>query len=181
VPVSDPRSAPSSASSGVTPCVGCGLCCDGTVFEKAKVRPGDEAGLKKHGMSVVTENGTPFFLLPCRHHECGRCTIYAERFSTCHNFKCALLTSFEAGEITLEDAQQKVAKALRLRSEIAADDPGAAVWTQRQRSKAELASSRANPRLLLTMIALDRYLDTWFRKRRKTDADTQDRIESSAE
>lgn len=181
MPGSDGRRARTAASSDATPCVGCGLCCDGTVFEKAKVRPQDQAGLSEHGMTLVTEKGTQFFMQPCPHHKRGRCTIYAERFSTCHNFRCALLTSFEAGEIALEDAQQKVAKALHLRSEITAEDPRAAVWTQRQSAKAELASSRANPALLLKMIVFDRYLDKWFRKRRKTDADTQSSIETSAE
>lgn len=146
------------------PCVGCGLCCDGTIFERERAEAGEVGRLKIEGLSVIEESGTFYFEHPCRYANCGRCMIYEERFSVCRTFRCKLLASYQAGEISREGALEKVQEALALRSAVTDQAPAAGEWKKRQTLRSELAVTHARPQLLLRLVALDYYLDRWFRK-----------------
>src|SRR5689334_12030404 len=91
-----------------SPCVGCGLCCDGTLYNVAKVAPGEEALLQSLGLTLTASADRTSFTLPCRFHESGRCTIYEDRWTVCRTFRCALLRKYQAGEVGIEEARAMV-------------------------------------------------------------------------
>jgi uncharacterized protein len=157
------------------PCVGCGLCCNGTLYARAKVTPGEEPTLLEHGLTLTSEEDRTYFRLPCHHESCGRCTIYEQRFDICRSFRCALLRSYQASEIGLPEARDKVERALQLLSAVKADDPAAALFVERNRIRKELSDQLSaleqeerNPvaRRLLKIVALDSYLERWFRNKK---------------
>lgn len=157
------------------PCVGCGLCCNGTLYLRAKVTPGEEPRLIDHGLELTSDDDRTYFRLPCKYESCGRCTIYKDRFDICRSFRCALLRRYQAGEVELDEAREKVEKALHLLSVVKADEPAAGLFVERNRVRQELserlqslepAERGAVSRRLLNIIALDSYLERWFRNKK---------------
>lgn len=155
-----------------TPCVGCGLCCDGTLYVRAQVAPGEEQRLIDDGLQLTTHEGRTFFLQPCPHQSCGRCAIYNERFDVCRSFRCALLRRYQAGEIDLSEARLRIEGALKLLEEIRADYPLGGRHAERRRIRRQLADeldsldpSEREPvaRRLLKLVSADCYFDRWFR------------------
>ena len=82
-------------------CVQCGLCCDGTIFERARVFPEDDlARLEADGFVLLTAGERRGFALPCHHQQDRVCTVYQQwRPTVCHTFRCTLLHRFDAGEL----------------------------------------------------------------------------------
>jgi len=157
------------------PCVGCGLCCNGTLYFRAKVTPGEEPVLLDHGLTLTADKDRTYFRLPCHHESCGRCTIYENRFDICRSFRCALLRRYQAGEIDLATARATVEKALELAAAVKGDDAAAGLVGERGRIRSELAErllagggdERAKAsRRLLNIIALDTFLERWFRNKK---------------
>jgi hypothetical protein len=157
------------------PCVGCGMCCNGTIYWMAKVTPGEEPGIEAQGLELMEEQGTTYFRLPCHHEECGRCTIYADRFDICRSFRCHLLRDYQGGLVDLAEARRRVETALQLVDAVKSDDPAAANAFNRREIRESLArpvpgeteaarSERA--RRLLNIIALDTCLERWFRNQK---------------
>lgn len=154
------------------PCVGCGLCCDGTLYSRAKVAADEKPRVTSFGLSVFDLDGQGFFSLPCRHHHCGQCTIYRDRFSICRSFRCALLRSYQAGEITLGAARAKVETAKGLVAKVEGCDPAAVVERSRPSVRSRLSLSleistdtverTSLSRRIVNIIALSEYLDRWF-------------------
>lgn len=146
------------------PCIGCGLCCDGTIYWRADAEPGEEERLRGAGLTVLSEGERSWFVHPCRFSSGGLCTIYdRERFAVCSKFRCKLLTAYQAGEIGLDEARATIGEAFALRSAVAAEEPSAALWKERQQLRRDLQSARQRPKLHLKIAALDYYLDRWFR------------------
>lgn len=154
------------------PCVGCGLCCDGTLYVRAQVTPGEEPRMTEYGLELITHENKPFFLQPCPHQSCGRCTIYGERFDICHSFSCALLRRYHAGEIDLAEARKVIEGAMQLLEKVRTDYPSAGQYLERSRLRRALADEldKADPsergpiaRQLLKLVSTDVYLDRWFR------------------
>lgn len=163
------------------PCIGCGMCCDGTLYTRAKVEAGEEPRLTEHGLMVTVDHDKGYFRLPCPHEKCGSCTIYEKRFVICRTFRCALLKSYNAGEIGLDEAREKVTTAKGLLAAAVADDLAATNTDSRARLRERLAGEIGlgerdhRPRLarqLLNVIALDTYLERWFRNPRKAQSET---------
>jgi Fe-S-cluster containining protein len=155
------------------PCVGCGLCCDGTLYDRAKVAPGEEPTLEALGLQLETVGERTYFLQPCRFQSCGRCTNYADRWTICRSFRCALLRRYQAGEIGLEEARATVKTALQLRDAVRQNDPGAAIVGGRRRLRRQLAEEVQSGkdqgsagRRLIDIIALDTFLERWFRNKK---------------
>ena len=155
------------------PCVGCGLCCDGTLYVRAQVAEGEEQRMLESGLELLTHQERPFFRQPCPHHSAGRCTIYNERFHVCHAFRCKLLKRYHAGEIDLGEARSKIDGAFELLREVNAEDPSADLSAERVRLRRELGQQllgldqnerAAIARRLLKLVAADVYLDRWFRE-----------------
>ena len=146
------------------PCVGCGLCCDGTIFWRAKAEPGEEQRLVSAGLELMKEGEKLWFAHPCRFSRGGLCTIHdQERFQVCRTFRCKLLKAYQAGEIGREEARATVQKALALRSAVTDEEPDAWLGETRRRLRRELGSTKERPRLHLKIAALDYFLERWFR------------------
>jgi uncharacterized protein len=146
------------------PCVGCGLCCDGTIFERERTSADEVDRLRSEGLTVVEEGNNYYFQHPCRFADHGRCTIYETRFAVCRTFRCKVLKAYQKGEIELEEAKHRVNKALALKAEVTKEEPTAGVWQQRQEFRKSMQLSKERPQLHLKMAALDFLLDRWFRK-----------------
>ena len=70
-------------------CLGCGLCCDGSLFWAVEV----------DGADALPEGGAPDGQLaqPCRFHAGGACSIYATRPHQCRAFACDVLRAVRDG------------------------------------------------------------------------------------
>ena len=156
------------------PCVGCGMCCDGTLYDVAKVAPGEDRAMRSRGLEIIEVGNKAFFRQPCPMESGGRCTIYEHRFGICRSFSCALLKRYHAGELTLEETTEKVATAKRLLAIAVADNPNASRADARRRIRAASADLKSIPdeqlrlksaKRLLNLIAVDAYLDKWFRNK----------------
>lgn len=163
------------------PCVGCGMCCNGTLYWMAKVTPGEEARIVGEGLELTEDKGTTYFKLPCHHEQCGRCTIYENRFDICRSFRCRLLRAYQAGEIDLTEARSRVETALKLVETVKAGDPGAANAFNRRTIRAGLAEApegesdeakTARARRLIDIVALDTCLERWFRNPKNDQPET---------
>jgi len=155
----------SNSRTDTAPCVGCGLCCDGTIYWRADAQPGEEERLTDAGLEVIKEGDKQWFVHPCCFSKDGLCTIYdQQRFNVCHTFRCKLLKAYQRGEVSLEQTRETVEKAVALRTELTAENPAARLWTERNKLRRELETTRERPSLLLKIAVLDYYLDQWFRE-----------------
>jgi hypothetical protein len=164
------------------PCVGCGLCCNGTLYWIAKVSPGEEGIIQANGLELTEDKGKTYFRLPCHHEACGRCTIYETRFDICRSFRCRLLRNYQAGEVDLAEARKRVETALKLVEAVRNDDAQAALALHRRDIRAKLADApgqetadekAGRSRRLINIVALDACLDRWFRNQKSGDAGSQ--------
>ena len=103
-------------------CVRCGFCCDGTLFLHANLHAGERGHLpEKIEAAAFTDNGREYFRLPCGYFS-DRCTIYDRpRAEICGTYRCGVLRSFAAGEITREEAHDIVARAFAMRDSLYED------------------------------------------------------------
>ena len=170
------ETAPLPAQHGTAPdasdlCTQCGLCCDGTIYPKARAFPDDLTGLAEHGLTVLGkgEGEKLAFALPCPRLNGTCCTIYPQRFTVCRRFRCALLQKLDVGEIDVTSALATVAKARAL---VVAVEPEARTVARRfelRRSTSdwrdiaapELREAAGRRNLLIT--ALEHHLDKYFR------------------
>lgn len=169
----------SAGKSGATPdgsalCADCGLCCDGTLFDHAKAEPDELPRLAATGLETYEVEGKPRFRLACARLSGTRCTIYEERFTICRSFRCALLKDYLAGGVTLEEAKQAVAAAKALQAKVAVRSPDAVRPIPRRALARNTAGWSAIPdpaarmeaaRLHLDLVALERFLDSRFRRK----------------
>lgn len=160
-------------ATGQNLCFGCGYCCNGVLFDRAKVAPGEEARVEAGGGEIFEEDGQAFFRQPCAHSSCGRCTIYDDRFQICRSYECALLRSVRAGKMDLSSAQATVARARYLLGAVIRRSPAARTAGGRAEMRAKLASNlmvadaaerTRVSRRLLDIVALDSFLERWFRE-----------------
>lgn len=79
----------SAQTSSEALCLGCGLCCDGSLFWAVELEA-TERGLSEAGAAGSLSQ-------PCRHHLGGACAIYAGRPHQCRGFRCRVLQAVEAG------------------------------------------------------------------------------------
>jgi Fe-S-cluster containining protein len=68
-------------------CKSCGMCCDGTLFQRAMLKPEEVEPAKKHGLKVIEDRG---FEQPCPQWTAGGCQVYEHRPSVCRSFACKL-------------------------------------------------------------------------------------------
>lgn len=68
-------------------CFDCGMCCNGTLFDKVKVDDGDD------------------LILPCVNlTNDNKCSIYENRPQRCRSYKCKMLMWYESNIITKKQA-----------------------------------------------------------------------------
>lgn len=110
-------------NSGEQLCLACGLCCDGTLFDKVRLGPGDDAEkLKALGLPVAAaRSGAPIthFRQPCAALCADRsCRVYADRPGQCRTFECGVYKAVGAGAITFAVALRRVKQARRRADDI---------------------------------------------------------------
>jgi len=102
-----------------TICVGCGLCCDGSMYPNVEVGGDDRIEiLETAGLLFSTRNDVARFRQPCGVFDGCKCTVYSSRPAVCRDYRCLLLRRFEAGEISHEDARALIDRTLALRDRV---------------------------------------------------------------
>ena len=99
-------------------CIGCGLCCDGTVVSHLAVRDESDLGapLRGLGVEIIAAADPPVFELPCPAVCDGVCTIHSlHRPSACAQFECSLSQGVLDGRVAFEEAQMLISATLTLR------------------------------------------------------------------
>jgi hypothetical protein len=90
-------------------CVACGMCCDATMFAKARIDETEKDKVASYGLTIVEVNGQFSFEQPCRYFCNNKCSIYLQRPAViCSSFKCELLKKLNKDDISLEAALEKV-------------------------------------------------------------------------
>src|SRR5262245_48914366 len=87
-------------------CLRCGLCCDGTLFMRADLEPGEEEFAESLGLAVQPgRGGEPGnFQLPCTAFIDGRCSVYERgRPARCGSYRCNLLRRYVDGTNALDE------------------------------------------------------------------------------
>ncbi|TFI58330.1 YkgJ family cysteine cluster protein [Sphingomonas parva] len=155
-------------------CTQCGLCCSGALFGEVPISPEDAPALEQLGLEL--KQGHRAFSLPCARLEGSRCSIYAARPTICRTYRCGVLQAAEAGEIRLDEARAKIAKARSLTQAVRALLPHGISLTQARREwlarMAEPATESGESRaahapLDLALTVLNLYLDRHFRDERR--------------
>lgn len=163
-------------------CIGCGLCCDGTLYSFGVADARDEAPASAIGLQIVDIDGKRGFLQPCAQFSCGQCRVYESRPPVCRGYRCALLDSVNNGTIMSDEARRKIVKAKDLVDALAQTNPEARTPRQRkalaERLQLELpASSESRKReigsVLLKIAALDLFLARWFHRNDADEATRQ--------
>src|SRR5687767_64982 len=97
-----------------TLCTRCGLCCDGSLFADVELANGAEtAALEVMGLEIEEEESRGLLLQPCRALKGKRCSIYPHRPDCCRTFECRLLQEVKRGAVSVEQAKEKIAEALK--------------------------------------------------------------------
>jgi Fe-S-cluster containining protein len=113
------RTGAPGSSDGVGPtgstsvCIGCGLCCDGTVVGHLAVRDPSDLGapLAALGVEMIVEADPPVFALPCPALADGTCTVHdLHRPHACSQFECSLSAAVRDGEVPAGDARAVIAE-----------------------------------------------------------------------
>ena len=108
---------------GDSVCIGCGLCCDGTVVTHLAVRDESDLGapLRALGVDLIAAADPPVFALPCPAVTDGVCTIHGlHRPSACSQFECAVSRSVLDGVRTHDEARSIIAATFELRDAVGA-------------------------------------------------------------
>jgi hypothetical protein len=102
-----------------TVCLSCGLCCDGTLFGHAVLKPGEKGNLPsliEQRVFMIGEKD--YFRLTCLYF-LGRCTIYSsKRADVCGSFRCRLLSEMSEGRISFEKALEIIKGAVIMRNSL---------------------------------------------------------------
>jgi uncharacterized protein len=108
-----------------TVCLGCGLCCDGTLFSHLGVLDEQDLGfpLRQLGVQLIVEADPPAFELPCPALADGACTIYHQgRPQACSWFVCDLAAAVAEGRTAPAAARATIAATQELRDRVRAGD-----------------------------------------------------------
>jgi hypothetical protein len=98
--------------------------------------------------------------------------IYETRFHICHSYRCALLRRAERGELSGDAALDKISVARQLLARVVAAAPDARTAAGRKDVRSRLAEQiggiseeerKRKSQQLLDIIALDQFLERWFR------------------
>lgn len=102
-------------------CIGCGLCCDGTVVSHLAVADESDLGapLRSLGVRVIVESDPPGFALPCPAIVDGRCTVYGlHRPAACAQFECSVSRRVLDGTLAPDAARAVIDETFRRRADV---------------------------------------------------------------
>lgn len=100
-------------------CIGCGLCCDGTVVTHLAIRDESDLGLplRALGVEVLVAAEPPVFALPCPALSAGMCTIHdLHRPRACHEFECAVSIAVADMSMTRSEATAIIGATFAMRA-----------------------------------------------------------------
>ena len=101
-------------------CISCGICCDGTLFNRVGIRnEADVESLQGTPVTIRTTDDEQWFSQPCVAFD-GCCSIYEQRPTTCRKFACSLLHRHGAGEVSTEEAKRVIRQTIELRDKAVA-------------------------------------------------------------
>ena len=109
----------------VSLCVGCGLCCDGTLFSHLGVIDESDLGrpLAALGVKVIVEADPPVFELPCPAFDGCACTIYTlQRPRACGWFECDVSVAVTSGEMSRAEGRAIIEATRELRDRVRAGE-----------------------------------------------------------
>ena len=104
-------------------CIGCGMCCDGTLLTHLAVSDESDLGmpLRALGVELITAADPPVFELPCPAVNHGICAIHQlHRPRACAQFECALSQSVLDGRTDPDVAREVIRSTLEVRSDVRA-------------------------------------------------------------
>lgn len=99
-------------------CRECGLCCDGSLFERVFLGEEDDAKRLSELLPLRADGDRMFFLQPCAAWRGSCCAIYADRPGVCRRFRCELLKGVESGKVEPAAAIGTVAATKRYLSRV---------------------------------------------------------------
>lgn len=149
-------------------CVSCGLCCDGTIYSMAPFMEGDTDEQKSwFADNPPTPGMGEGWGQPC-HFLCGAtCGIYEKRLGTCRTYRCRTLLALDASEVSLAEAQARVAQSVAQRSRVCAEAGTETLQQARDRLKPLAKAGGPIPaehaRAFLALGTLETLLDRFFR------------------
>ena len=111
----------SAAVDAVSVCIGCGLCCDGTVVSHLAVADESDLGapLLALGVEVIVAADPPVFELPCPAVAGGVCTVHdLHRPRACAQFECSVSRDVLDGRMSTDEARAVIAEAVALRERV---------------------------------------------------------------
>ncbi len=100
-------------------CIPCGLCCDGSLFERAALRPQEETIARTLGLLVFKpEKEKMFFGQPCPAFRNHKCSVHEQKPTVCKKFRCKLLISYESSLIEKNAGLQIIERARAMQAEL---------------------------------------------------------------
>ena len=117
----DAPTAPHRPDEDTSICLGCGLCCDGTLFSHLGVVDESDLGmpLSALGVTVIVEADPPVFALPCPAFDGYCCTIHdLHRPRACGWFECDVSTAVADGSMAWADARRVIDDTIVLRDRV---------------------------------------------------------------
>jgi hypothetical protein len=112
-----------SPAASASICVGCGLCCDGTILSHLAVADESDLGwpLRMLGVELIVQAEPPVFTLPCPAVADGVCTVYDKhRPHACAQFVCDLLRAVTDGRVAPETARGIIRDTILVRDRVRA-------------------------------------------------------------
>lgn len=98
-------------------CIHCGLCCDETLFNHAKVKDNETMETIYSFDIILNENRA--FKQPCPYYKNKVCVIYTERhYSCCISYQCKLLRALNTEKISFVDAMKIINDTIALKAKI---------------------------------------------------------------
>jgi Fe-S-cluster containining protein len=158
-------------------CLGCGLCCDGTIFATVSLYPADDVhALRAAGVALPVPGGAASFHQPCPALSAGCCGVYEQRPGSCRDYRCALRRRYDGNEISFGEARTVIDTAIALRDAVRPElerltqstAPSSLKHMYRlaqtllEAPDDPVRSRREHGRLLLAMASLQRFLARHF-------------------
>jgi uncharacterized protein len=103
-------------------CVGCGMCCDGTLYSSVgmddtpDLQPLVELGARF--VHDAKEVGGRSLVEPCPAFCDGCCSIYEVRPTACRAYSCTLLHRYEQGHVTYAEAEELIRQTTAVRDRV---------------------------------------------------------------
>ncbi len=163
---STPRKTAAHPAEGAL-CLGCGMCCDNTMYGRVIVSRWEAAKLRRRGFTVTTyDDGERSFDQPCPRFSNGACGIYRSRPHTCRAYVCETVNALRAEHIDEAEARQRVEQTLAARAALAPQAGAEDLFEYRNRVTDALAAG-ADPATVAgctpELVRLETLLNQWFR------------------